>query len=369
MSYFTTMNLPAPAHGQFLDLLKQYGDRPDAAVLDFEAALRRFFDVPAVSTWSNCFTSIALALRHASAGRAPRVVVAGLAYRRTADIVLWAGLQPLFVDNSAHDLALDLSALRRTLSREPVGCILAQHPMVHLLDIEALSALADEFQVPVVFDSVEATGASYRGHRLGRFGVAEAFSLHPSKVINAAEGGVLTFGDEAQYRQFGKSMTDLGLWDATSGRPAMFQLEPLHAVMGLASLSIYNEVRDRHRSHFERYRDGLAGSRSLKLVQYDGETDPNYKSVLVQIVNPSTTFRSRLMSHLEARRIGARAYYAPLHPLTQSAELPAARALAEQYMILPIGHSVSLTDIDSICACIADFERQAGSEPTGGVHA
>lgn len=369
MSYFTTMNLPAPAHGKFLDLLKHYEDRPQAAVLDFEAALRRFFDVPAVCTWSNCFTSIALALRHAAAGRAPRVVVAGLAYRRTADIVLWAGLEPVFVDNSAHDLALDLSALRRTLSREPVGCILAQHPMVHLLDIEALCALADEFQVPVVFDSVEATGASYRGHRLGRFGVAEAFSLHPSKVINAAEGGVLTFGDEAQHRRFGKSMSDLGLWDASTGRPSMFQLEPLHAVMGLASVSIYEEVRDRHRSHFERYREGLADSRGLGLVQYDAETDPNYKSVLVQILNPSPAFRSRLMSHLESRRIGARAYYAPLHPLTQSAQLPAARALAEQYMILPIGHSVSLTDIDSICACIADFEQQSESESTGGVHA
>jgi dTDP-4-amino-4,6-dideoxyglucose len=358
MAYFTTMNLPAPSHGHFQQKLGRYWERPEAAVADFEQALRRFFDVPEVSTWTNCFTAIALALLHATRGRSRRIAVAGLAYRRTADIVLWAGLQPVFVDNAPQTLSMDLDALRDLLRCEDIGAILFQHPMVHIADIQAATDLARDFGVPVVFDSVEATGGSYKGQRIGRFGLAEAFSLHPSKVINAAEGGVLTFGSEAARAAFDESMVALGVVCPNTGRQQLFRLEPVHAVMGLASLDIYDDVRALHKQQFERYAQCLAASQSLELVHYDERCEPNYKSILVRIRSQRGCDRARLMVHLEKLGIGARAYYAPLHGLTQDAALPQARALAECYMILPVGHSVTLGDIDWICANLQAFEAQ-----------
>jgi dTDP-4-amino-4,6-dideoxyglucose len=361
MAYFTTMNLPAPSHAHFQQQLGPYWGRPEAAVADFEQALRRFFDVPEVSTWTNCFTAIALSLLHATRGRSRRVALAGLAYRRTADIVLWAGLQPVFVDNAAQLLSMDLEALRAVLRAGDIGAILFQHPMVHIADVQAVTDLAGEFGVPVVFDSVEATGGAYRGHRIGRFGLAEAFSLHPSKVINAAEGGVLTFGSSAARAAFDDSMVAMGVLCPTTGRQQLFRLEPVHAVMGLASLEIYDEVLALHQRQFERYAHCLAPSRSLELVHYDERCDPNYKSILVRIRSGRGDDRARLMAHLETLGIGARAYYAPLHGLTQGAELPVARALAEQYMMLPVGHSVTLNDIDWIGEQILAFEARAAS--------
>ena len=358
MAYFTTMNLPAPSHDRFERTLARYRDRPEQAVADFEQALRLFFDVPEVSTWTNCFTAIALALLHATRGRSPRVAIAGLAYRRTADIVLWAGLQPVFVDNAAQTLAMDLDSLREVLRAGTVGAILFQHPMVHIADVQAVTDLAHGFGVPVVFDSVEATGGSYQGKRIGRFGVAEAFSLHPSKVINAAEGGVLTFGSAANRAAFDISMAALGVVCPETGRQRLFRLEPVHAAMGLASLDIYGDVRALHKRQFERYAEGLSGSRGLELVRYDEGCDPNYKSILVRIRSEHGHDRARLMAHLEALGIGARAYYAPLHPLSRDAALPRARALAENYMILPVGHSVTVDDIDGICARILAFEAR-----------
>lgn len=361
MAYFTTMNLPAPSHAQFQEKLGRYRERPEAAVADFEHALRRFFDVPEVSTWTNCFTAIALSLIHATRGRSRRVALAGLAYRRTADILLWAGLEPVFVDNAPDLLSMDLDALRDLLRAEDIGAILFQHPMVHIADVQAVTDLARDFDVPLVFDSVEATGGSYRGQRIGRFGLAEAFSLHPSKVINAAEGGVLTFGSPAARIAFDQSMTALGVLCPDTGRQQLFRLEPVHAVMGLASLEIYEDVRALHKQQFERYAHGLASSRSLELVRYDALCDPNYKSILVRIRSEQGGDRARLMAQLEQLGIGARAYYAPLHALTRDAALPQARALAERYMILPVGHSVALADIDWICARILGFEAQSPS--------
>jgi dTDP-4-amino-4,6-dideoxygalactose transaminase len=357
MTYFTTMNLPAPTHRHFLEKLDKYWGRPQDAIEDFRMALEAFFDIPKAITWTNCFTATALILMHASRGRSKKVAVSGLAYRRTADIVMWAGLEPVFVDNSLETLAMDLGALRETLRLQDIGCILMQHPMVNLADVDSFAALAEEFAVPLVFDSVEATGGYYRGERIGKFGFAEVFSLHPSKVINAAEGGVLTFGSTKSYATFRASMEALGIMCPETGRQLYFGLEPVHAVMGLASLEIYEDVTALHKKQYQYYEEHMRNLKSLELVKYDEKSAPNYKSVLVKFKTGAPEYRARMMEHLETFGIGARRYYSPLHSKTHAYDLPNARILAEHYMILPIGHSVTLPDIESICAKIREFEN------------
>lgn len=357
MGYFSTMNLPAPPHGRFLEFLRKYENMPREAVATFEEALRTFFQVEGVATMSNCFTALSIALLFATRGRARTVAIAGLAYRRTVDIVLWAGLRPVCVDTSPETLAMSLDDLRRKADRQAIGCVMVQHPMVNICDVDAYLAFGREYAIPIVFDSVEATGGSYKGKKVGGFGLVEGFSLHPSKVLNGAEGGVLTFGRRGHYDEFLGFIDEIGVRDGRDGRQRLFGLEPLHAIMGLASLTIYEEARSRFREQYLRYRKNLGSSRILELVEYDVESDPNFKSILVRMRGALVGQRARLLENLEKFNIGARAYYAPLHTAISSADAPNASALAGSYAILPTGYSVSLSDIDFICDKIAEFEN------------
>jgi dTDP-4-amino-4,6-dideoxygalactose transaminase len=356
MGYLSTMNLPAPPHARFVEVLSRYENKPAAAIADFERGLRSFFQVDAVATVSNCFTALSIALLFASRGRARTAAIAGLAYRRTVDIVRWAGLEPVFVDNSPADLGMSLEDLRHKIECQSVGCIMVQHPMVHISDVDAYLALGAETGVPVLFDSVEATGASYKGRRIGGFGLVEGFSLHPSKVVNGAEGGVLTFGQYAHYEDFLAFSAAIGLRRDTSSPLSLFGLEPVHAVMGMASLAFYDEALSKFRDQYLRYRDSLGASKILELVEYDPATDPNYKSVLVKMKGTLVGRRAPFLAYLETHRIGARPYYAPLHPAVKVEQTPNSRSLADQYAILPIGYSVSLEDIDFIAEKIAAYE-------------
>ena len=354
MPYFTTMNLPAPPYERFASVLQRYEASPAEAVTEFESALCRFFEVEAVTTFSNCFTALAMALLYATRARPRKVAVAGLAYRRTSDIVQWAGLIPVYVDNDPKTLGMSLECLEARLKEGGVGCVLVQQPMVTICDPEAYVTLCERYGVPVVLDSVEATGGRCRGKRIGGFGVVEAFSLHPSKVINAAEGGVLTFGRAAEHRAFMTYMRSLGVGAGgggdDSGLGGLFQLEPVHAMMGLASLEAYPDMRAGFMAHYLKYRDRLRGAEKVRLVEYDMDAEPNFKSVLVELrVENSRGFRKGLLASLEAQGIGARAYYAPLHPMTAGLVLPEAERLADRYIFLPIGHSVSVENIDFIC--------------------
>ena len=58
-------------------------------------------------------------------------------------------------------------------------------------DYAALEALCRRFELPLIEDSAEALGASYRGRAAGSFGVAGIFSFNGNKIITTSGGGML----------------------------------------------------------------------------------------------------------------------------------------------------------------------------------
>jgi dTDP-4-amino-4,6-dideoxyglucose len=207
-------------------------------------------------------------------------------------------------------------------------------------------------------DSVEATGGKHGVRRIGGFGILEGFSLHPSKVINAAEGGVLTFGRLDEYHAFREFMCAIGVAAEYGEGNHFFGLEPLHAMMGLASLDAYPDMRDQFKRQYLAYREKLKSSQRYRLVEYDLDADPNFKSVLLELRSVVSGFREPLIKYLESHNIGARPYYAPLHPMTTGMVLPEAQRISKRYIFLPIGHSVSVDDIGFICEKLLAYSAQ-----------
>ena len=59
------------------------------------------------------------------------------------------------------------------------------------------------------FDSAQGLGSEYRGRPAGTFGTCEVFSLSPTKVVTAVEGGVICTGDPSLAARL-RSMRDYG---------------------------------------------------------------------------------------------------------------------------------------------------------------
>src|SRR5436189_5665688 len=77
--------------------------------------------------------------------------------------------------------------------------------------IHELRALCDEHGISLFEDAAHAHGSSLGGQSAGTFGVASSFSFYPTKVITAAEGGIILTDDEhladeaRAYRDQGKA--------------------------------------------------------------------------------------------------------------------------------------------------------------------
>ena len=77
------------------------------------------------------------------------------------------------------------------------AAIVATHVFGAPCSPEAISGLGVVFNVPVLFDAAHVFGAKANGVPIGRFGNAEVFSLTPTKVLVAGEGGLVATNDDA----------------------------------------------------------------------------------------------------------------------------------------------------------------------------
>ena len=106
-------------------------------------------------------------------------------------------------------------------------------------DIGALTDISNNKAIPLIFDSAQGLGSKYEGKPSGSFGLCEVFSLSPTKVITAIEGGIVTTNN-AELAEKVRSMRDYGkgpdgeslILNGLSARMSEF-----HAAVGLASLS------------------------------------------------------------------------------------------------------------------------------------
>ena len=71
------------------------------------------------------------------------------------------------------------------------------------------SEVGDRHGLHVYFDSAQGLGAEFRGRKAGIFGMCEVFSLSPTKVVTAVEGGVISTNDSSLAARL-RSMRDYG---------------------------------------------------------------------------------------------------------------------------------------------------------------
>ena len=103
-----------------------------------------------------------------------------------ADIAAWLNLTPHFCDVDQETAAMSVASAEKCINRN-TSILLVPHPIVNLVDIEGMLWLGKKYNIPVLFDSVEAVYAEYKGKPIGSWGT-EVFSVHASKFLNGFEG-------------------------------------------------------------------------------------------------------------------------------------------------------------------------------------
>jgi dTDP-4-amino-4,6-dideoxygalactose transaminase len=336
-------------------------------VAQFEAAVAEYLGVRHCIAVSSCTTGLMMVLR--ALCLIGEVILPSFTFFATGHAVRWNGLQPVFADCNPDTWNVDLADVESRIS-ERTSAILALHLYGNPSDVDGLTRIASRHGLKLIFDAAHAFGSQYRGHRVGQFGDAEVFSLSPTKLLVAGEGGLVTTNDAILARAIRgmRNYGDTGAYDpewlGMNARMAEF-----NAALGLAGLPMVNEKVRRRNQIADMYTALLCDLPGLRFQQVHPADVHTYKDYSIHVTPEQFGLsRDELAEGLLAENIETKKYfYPPMHmqKLYKSFHGPSRKNLAQTEYVtsgilsLPIYESLPDSTIESVTVAIRRLARYA----------
>lgn len=142
---------------------------------------------------ASCSAALFLSLKALDLPRGARVLIPAFTFGAVPSAIVHADCQPVLVE-VGDNYRIDINDFRAKLN-QGADAILISHMRGHTSDMDAIMALAAEYDLPVVEDAAHSLGTTWHGRNIGTIGKIGCFSFQSYKLINAGEGGVMITDD------------------------------------------------------------------------------------------------------------------------------------------------------------------------------
>ncbi len=329
-----------------------------------------------------------LCVRAAGIGAGDYVITTPFSFVASTNVLLFENAVPVFVDvdvrtgninpelvaAAARDLAAgDEKDRRRWLPRKGAG---AKHasPLRALLpvdvfgqpaDMDAINAIAKEFNLKVIEDSCEALGSEYKRRKAGRMGNYGVFAFYPNKQITTGEGGIV-ITDNGQAADLMRALRNQGrapgdTWLQHTHLGYNYRLDEMSAALGIAQMARIEELLRKREQVAAWYDERLAEIPGVEM--YLIEPDTTRMSWFVYVVKFAKGIdRDALAARLERRGIPVRPYFLPIHlqPYMverfgyRAGDFPVTEDLGKRGLALPFSSVMSEGMVEQVCRMVRD---------------
>jgi dTDP-4-amino-4,6-dideoxygalactose transaminase len=124
------------------------------------------------------------------------VICQSMTFSASANPIMYQGATPIFIDSESETWnicpkALEESIVDRISKGKKPKAIIAVHLYGVPYKIDEIHAIAKKYEIPVLEDSAEALGSSYKGQKCGTFGDIGVLSFNGNKIITTSGGGAI----------------------------------------------------------------------------------------------------------------------------------------------------------------------------------
>jgi dTDP-4-amino-4,6-dideoxygalactose transaminase len=172
----------------------------------FEAELAAYSIISHCAALSSGTAALHLALILLGVEQDDEVLCSTFTFSATANAIAYQKAIPIFIDSEMETWNMCPILLREAIvSRIAQGKKPKALLLVHLYGMpskmDEILAVCTEFNIPIIEDSAEALGATYKGQKMGTFGTLGAYSFNGNKIITTSGGGALISEDKAMIDQ------------------------------------------------------------------------------------------------------------------------------------------------------------------------
>ena len=330
----------------------------------FENAIEDYIDngvyVAALSTGT---AAIHLALELLGVSSGDEVICQSFTFSASANPIMYLGATPVFVDSEKDTWNMSPDLLRKAIvnriakGKKPKA-IIAVHLYGMPYKVDEIGEISKEYNIPVVEDSAEALGSTYKNVKCGSFGDIGILSFNGNKIITTSGGGALL----TQNIDLKKKAIFL----ATQARDEAphyqhshvgynYRMSNVLAGIGRGQMEVLDERVSARRANFEFYRKQLGHLAEIEFI----EEPEGYSSNrwLTCVLTPSFAIRERIRLALMNEEIESRPLWKPMHLQPVFEKYPkytdgTSEDLFDRGLCLPSGSNLILEDLERITSLI-----------------
>lgn len=336
-------------------------------VKKFEGAFAEFIGTRRAVALNSCTAALHTSLFALGVKSGDEVVVPSNTFVATANAALYVGAKPIFADSDLATFNISPHEIQGKISGK-TKAIIVVHLAGNPCDLKETLEIAEDHNIVVIEDCAHAHGSKYGDVGCGTFGVSGCFSFYPTKVVTAAEGGIMTTDDEALAKKirilrnhgrdaFGPSeIVEMGF---------NYRLSEVHAAIGLAQIKHLNDFITQRNKLAKIYNQGLTKIKWLKPQHIKNGNLCSYYAYIVKLTDGAPVSRDTLMRKLNDTGIGTSVLYHPVHlqPFYvrlfgyRKGELPIAEELGEKSLALPLYNGMKAEDAMEVVDAIKEISE------------
>ncbi len=251
---------------------------------------------------------------------AGEIIVPPLTWVSDIASVIQNGFTPVFVDIKPQNLCMDDEQVIAKLSEKTKAVFITHVQGFNGLTGRLLQTL-EERNIPLIEDVCESHGATFKGKKLGTFGLVSNFSFYFAHHMSTIEGGMVCTNNETIYQTI-RMLRSHGMVRETNNdnikqkyinehpdlSPDFIFAYPAYnvrnteigAVIGRNQLKRLNENNAKRRRNFEIFLNNLDSNRYR--TDFDLEGSCNYAFNLV-IEKPNPEFRDKVENALRKANV------------------------------------------------------------------
>ena len=330
----------------------------------FEASIQQYIDndvhVAALSTGTG---AIHLALELLGVAQGDEVICQSFTFSASANPIMYLGATPIFVDSEKSTWNISPTLLREAIEdriakgKKPKA-IIAVHLYGMPYLIEEIRQIADEFEIPIVEDSAEALGSSFKGTKCSSFGDIGILSFNGNKIITTSGGGALVTTNLA-YKKKAVFLATQARDDAPHYQHSHvgynYRMSNVLAGIGRGQMEVLDDRVRARRANFQFYKESLGHFDEIDfLAEPEGYFSNRWLSC---ILTPSYEKRENIRLALLKDEVESRPLWKPMHQQPVFEQHPqyvdgTSNELFERGLCLPSGSNLSEADLERVVTLI-----------------
>lgn len=290
---------------------------------EFESILARRYEGKEVVALNTGTSALHIALVMAGVSEGDHVLVSSFTFAACANVVLYQGATPIFIDSEDETWNLDPEILLEYLakcSKKPKALI-----VTHLYGMPAkmgkIIRIAKEHNLLVIEDAAEALGARLNDKEVGAIGDYGVLSFNGNKIITTSGGGGLICNVEEKKRAIHLStQANNGQLEYDHDEVGYnYRMSNILAGIGIGQVKHLQLFIDKKRSIYNRYKDEL--NDYFNFLDESSSSLSNRWLTTCTMKDPDKHIMS-LIRFLDEHNIESRRLWKPLHLHRAYSEYP-----------------------------------------------